>query len=684
MKGMVGEAAESRPGRRPGMNDSRSYYKSQHSIMTKDQADLKNQIEELKRENLGLKKSLFDLSMRHEAALAQLEAGSRHAFDLDTIVGTAVPAGGPAADQPLSGSAADGRGTFREGAEPPDWANKERRAVDERAGSRQFGWEHDLKGHTGAVYACRWSPRGDFLASGSFDKTVRIWSVDGDVQREVSCLNEHQLNVSDVEWSADSQRLISGSFDQTVKEWDLKVGSLLSSHDVGGLGQSIAYDPGEEQLIYVGTTHKQVQIIDRRQPDSQGSQLKNDSIVNTVAVQAAGRVLISGDQEGLIKTWDLRTLQCVHSRQNDEQRKPISHIEICHPLRQVRGTSDENLAHGEGGRYLGVNSYDNVMRVYDRWCAPVMQLRSNLAAAAAAAANTVSADDLESPTEETSPTKQPAGIVGISAGRGGVGTPPRQQRNSSGRERSDSISPEQQQQQRLPNQLDPELLQLQRSPDSRHRRKDGNGNDNGNGNGGSGGGEKSGAQNGAHGGAGGAGGGGNGNGGQGQDGQGQGLLCTMKGHKNKNWPIRGAFFHGENCSDYYRQQQGRHGEPPRDTPGAAGRGLDDEEEDRETAAEEEIRQRLQGVHESFLMATGSADNHVYVYDVGETVTRNRSGTAAVAPLLQQMPGHTDRVYAVDFHPTEAMLASCSADFTVKIWAPRAQHQGRSGMPRDLR
>ena len=102
------------------------------------------------------------------------------------------------------------------------------------------------------------------------------------------CLSEHQLNVTDVEWSADSQRIISGSFDQTVKEWDLKAGEMLSSHEVGGLGQSVAYDPGEEQLIYVGTTHKQVQIIDRRQPDSQGSQLKNDSIVNTVAVQAAG------------------------------------------------------------------------------------------------------------------------------------------------------------------------------------------------------------------------------------------------------------------------------------------------------------------------------------------------------------------------------------------------------------
>jgi COMPASS component SWD3 len=414
MKSIMGETGERR---RPGMNDSRSYYKSQHSIMAKDQADLKNQIEELKRENLGLKKSLFDLSMRHEAALAQLEASSRHAVDLGAIVGSGgAPGGAPGrADEPVP----VGRGAFREPSqETPSWSEKERRAVDERAGSRQFGWDYDLKGHTGAVYAVRWSPCGSFLASGSFDKTVRVWSVSGEVQRELLCLNEHQLNVSDVEWSADSQRLVSSSFDQTVKEWDVKGAALLRSHDVGGLGQCVAYDPGDEQLIYVGTTHKQVQIIDRRQPDLQNALLKNESIVNTVAVQAAGRVLISGDQEGYLKTWDLRTLGCVHQRHNDEQHKPISHIEVCHPRHAMRPSADgrdrDDLALGEHGRYLGVNSYDNVMRVYDRWCA-AGPLRSAAAATAAAESEAAAADG------ETSPQKMgPGGGTGMAGQQHGV------------------------------------------------------------------------------------------------------------------------------------------------------------------------------------------------------------------------------------------------------------------------
>ncbi len=412
MKAMSSEGER----RRPGMNDSRSYYKSQHNIMAKDQADLKNQIEELKRENLGLKKSLFDLSMRHEAALAQLEANSRQTFDLGAISGSDSGVGRAAAEKPVPG----GGGTFRAPSQEDtsDWSEKERRAVDERAGSREFGWDYDLKGHTGAVYAVRWSPCGGFLASGSFDKTVRVWSVNADVQQELLCLNEHQLNVSDVEWSADSQRLVSSSFDQTVKEWDIQAAELVRSHDVGGLGQCVAYDPGDEQLVYVGTTHKHVQIIDRRQPDNQNAYLKNESIVNTVAVQAAGRLLISGDQHGLIKTWDLRTLGCLYHRHNDEQRKPISHIQICHPAHIMRPTDGrDDLALSEHGRYLGVNSYDNVMRVYDRWCVPAA-LRS--AAAATAATGAESSD-----SSDVSPQKLGGGGGVAGAVTVEHGTPPR-------------------------------------------------------------------------------------------------------------------------------------------------------------------------------------------------------------------------------------------------------------------
>jgi COMPASS component SWD3 len=72
--------------------------------------------------------------------------------------------------------------------------------------------------------------------------------------------------------------------------------------------------------------------------------------------------------------------------------------------------------------------------------------------------------------------------------------------------------------------------------------------------------------------------------------------------------------------------------------------------------------------ETLLLATGSADNKIYLHNVSQ---KHSSGRHASPYLIQKIDAHSDRVYCVDFHPSEPILASASADFTVKIWLPRA-------------
>ena len=83
-----------------------------------------------------------------------------------------------------------------------------------------------LSGHSGCVRSVSWSPEGTKLASGSDDKTVRIWEVA--TGKELSQLRGHSAVVTSVCFSSDGKQLTSGSEDKTVRNWDLATRASLS------------------------------------------------------------------------------------------------------------------------------------------------------------------------------------------------------------------------------------------------------------------------------------------------------------------------------------------------------------------------------------------------------------------------------------------------------------------------
>ncbi len=54
------------------------------------------------------------------------------------------------------------------------------------------------------------------LASGSLDRTIRLWSADG---RPLGVLTGHTDSVRSLAWSPDGRTLASGSLDTTIRLW---------------------------------------------------------------------------------------------------------------------------------------------------------------------------------------------------------------------------------------------------------------------------------------------------------------------------------------------------------------------------------------------------------------------------------------------------------------------------------
>src|SRR4051812_31836481 len=117
-----------------------------------------------------------------------------------------------------------------------------------------------LVGHGYGVVSVAFSPDGNTLASGGFDRGVKLWGVEDG--REWATLDGHEGWVAAVAFSPDGSILATGSHDQTIKLWD------------AGLGRELATLRGHTGNVY------------------------------TVAFSPDGATIASGSLDGTVRLWD--------------------------------------------------------------------------------------------------------------------------------------------------------------------------------------------------------------------------------------------------------------------------------------------------------------------------------------------------------------------------------------------
>lgn len=99
-----------------------------------------------------------------------------------------------------------------------------------------------LRGHVANVRSVSYSPDGKLIASGSEDKTVKIW--DASTGTVLRSLRGHGHSVTSVFFSPDSKFVISSGKDKTVRIWDVETGNAIQrSPGVSCEGSPAAFSP---------------------------------------------------------------------------------------------------------------------------------------------------------------------------------------------------------------------------------------------------------------------------------------------------------------------------------------------------------------------------------------------------------------------------------------------------------
>ena len=282
---------------------------------------------------------------------------------------------------------------------------------------RTFAWNYlarqvrggvfTLYGHAHSISSVAYSPDGTRIATGSWDRTARVWDArTGTIRLE---LVGHKDEVKGVAFSPDNRRIVTGSGDHTARIWDARTGAMLLEFKGHKADVTcVAFSPDGLRIV-TGGAEPSVRVWDSRTGTVLLELVGHRGLIHSVAFDPDGSRIVTASGDRTARVWDAQRGKLMHVL-TGHARNVFSAAFSPDGFRIVTGSADSSArvwnaatgivlfelrGHSDGVREVAFSpdatrivtaSYDQTARVWHaRTAALLMELKGHTRSVSSAA-----------------------------------------------------------------------------------------------------------------------------------------------------------------------------------------------------------------------------------------------------------------------------------------------------------
>ncbi|MFB2839105.1 protein kinase domain-containing protein [Floridanema evergladense] len=182
---------------------------------------------------------------------------------------------------------------------------------DLQVGAPRWQCIKTFSGHLGIVNRVTFSPDGETVASGSEDKTLKVWQLE--TGKLIQSVISEPQGVKFAVISPDGKMLASGSGDNLIQIWQLpteKLQHTLVAHL--GIVHQVAFSSNGQTLVSA-SADSTIKFWDTSSGELLHAVTGHNAAVKTVIVSLDGKFVVSGSEDKTIKIWHLGSGVMLHN-----------------------------------------------------------------------------------------------------------------------------------------------------------------------------------------------------------------------------------------------------------------------------------------------------------------------------------------------------------------------------------